>query len=168
MRPSRGNCETQWTAKVGWARLLLALLNAARPFLSWTIKRKPMEQRSFSCLVKTKFVSVGGAKPAGLKRRLGIGQDAVLGPRPRRRFKSRNARLPRRRVCGRAGRRKTCVYIHHQARRQTQRRVLPYLRSRRSSQPGVSSGRCTAVISAMKSPPLRTTPRDASVARTCA
>ena len=77
-----------------------------RPFLSWTVKRKPMEQRDFSCLVKTRFVSVGGAKPGGLRRRLGIGQDAALGPRPRRRFKSRNARLPRRRFRGRAGRRK--------------------------------------------------------------
>ena len=38
-------------------------------------------------------MSGGGAKPAGLKRSFGIGQDAVLGPRPRRRFKSRNARF---------------------------------------------------------------------------
>ena len=71
-----------------------------RPFLSWTAKRKPMEWRNCSCFVKTKFVSGGGAKPAGLKRSLGIGQDAVLGPRTRRRFKSRNARLPRRRFRG--------------------------------------------------------------------
>ena len=40
-----------------------------------------------------------------VKRRLGIGQDAVLGRVPRRRFKSRTARLPRRRFRGRAGRR---------------------------------------------------------------
>ena len=58
-------------------------------------------------------MSVGGAKPGGLRRRLGIGQDAVLGPRPRRRFKSRNARLPRRRFRGRAGRRKTCAYARN-------------------------------------------------------
>ena len=32
------------------------------------VKWKPMEQRNCSCFVKTKFVSVGGAKPAGLKR----------------------------------------------------------------------------------------------------
>ena len=72
-----------------------------------------MKERDCSCLVKTRFVSVGRAKPRGLKRRLGIGQDAVLGPRPRRRFKSRNARLPRRRVHGRAGRRKSCAHTRN-------------------------------------------------------
>ena len=39
---------------------------ATRPFLSWTAKRKPMEQRNCSCLVKTRFVSGGGAKPADI------------------------------------------------------------------------------------------------------
>ena len=39
---------------------------ATRPFLSWTAKRKPMEQRNCSCFVKTMFVSVGRAKPADI------------------------------------------------------------------------------------------------------
>ena len=53
-------------------------------------------------------------------------------------------------------------------RRQMQILVLPYSRSRTRSQPGVSSAFCTAVIYAMKSPPVRITFRSASVARTCA
>ena len=36
-----------------------------RPFLSWTVNSKPMKERNCSCLVKTRFVSGGGAKPAG-------------------------------------------------------------------------------------------------------
>ena len=56
----------------------------------------------------------GGAKPAGLKRRLGLGQDAVLGPRPRRRFKSRDARFaPRAGFVVRAGRRKSAADVEH-------------------------------------------------------
>ena len=34
----------------------LALLKPTRPFLSWTVNRKPLEQRNCSCLVKTRFV----------------------------------------------------------------------------------------------------------------
>ena len=69
-----------------------------------------MEEPNRSCLAKAKFVTGGGAKPAGLKRRLGIGQDAVLGPRPRRRFTiAQRAIAPRAGFVVRAGRRHVAV-----------------------------------------------------------
>jgi len=80
-----------------------------RSFFSYGTNSKPKEERDCSCLVKTSFRVRRRGEAAGSKRRLGIGQDAVLGPRPRRRFKSRNARLPRRRVRGSAGRRTIAV-----------------------------------------------------------
>jgi hypothetical protein len=64
--------------------------------------------------------------------------------------------------------RQLCRYVGRASRRQRHRRVFPYVRSRTSSQPGVSSAFCTAVISAMKRPPSRTTPRPESVFRTLA
>ena len=81
---------------------------------SWTVNSKPMKERNCSCLAQAKFVSGGGAKTAGLKRRLGGGLGEAYSPTARRRFKSRNARFaPRAGFVVRAGRRKACAESSH-------------------------------------------------------
>ena len=86
---------------------------ATRPFLSWTAKRKTMEQRNCSCLVKTSV----RVRRRGETRRV----EAETWRRVRRSLKPdgkatvqvAQRAIARRRVRGHAGRRKTCAYARN-------------------------------------------------------